>query len=77
MPARFIACICAVLWIYGGVAAILFEYLSLVGPCAAGFVVSLFCAQLLQPGVPFDGENVDGFEHDHESLFFGPDGITK
>jgi hypothetical protein len=57
MPARFIACICAVLWIYAGVAAIIFRHPSLVGPCAAGFVVCLFCAQLLQAPVPFDQED--------------------
>ena len=71
MAARLIASICAVLWAYAAVAAVLTHELSLVGPCAAGFVVCLFCAQLLQPRAPFDQEEVD-VSHDDKPPFFCP-----
>ena len=56
MTARVIALICACLWCYAAVLAIVTHHLLLAGPCAAGFVACVFLAQLLQVPVPFDGQ---------------------
>lgn len=53
---RFIAVAGAIAWAYAAVASIVFNHFWLAGPCAAGFVICLFVAQLLEPRAPFDGQ---------------------